>query len=512
LAFLLVRPSFFTVTMARPPKDSKEPEDDKDIGDYILMKADKSMLKGLAYAVWNGHITEKECYEALPNKLNYEESMFFKDCTMDAINEITSAELQKLAAVSDKAVEDLDSEEAIAIRNKRDKNLNDAVKFQLRKTNGYDYEGKPRPKEKVYDGELLPPNHNDDKPKAKTKKLGFHIAFDGNTWACDPNGPSPSFTAMPPSEAKNTFVIQIPETNTYYVVSPNDNSAVNLPSLNDDNETHRDLARTALAFYARQPPGAGLISYDPVASPIPATNTPRPAGPKTTGLTSDTASPAKRTRFAEEFDANANVGDVDEECTVVDPPPPSPHQQSRPSNPSPGSFNSPSPRQQSRPSNPSPGSFNSPSPRQEPRPSNPSPGSFNNPFINGSNNAQRNRRSTVNISRSIRDREPAILIVENIVMPHWRRMKERAKYVPSRDGMFQEFEIEFDHLAKTCGRIHRVGAIRELAYKFMYYFNTVFTDDEMDKLYQKLGGYTVGGECLADVVFGDGWIGPTRGW
>jgi hypothetical protein len=498
--------------MARPPKDSKEPEDDKDIGDYILMKADKSMLKGLAYAVWNGHITEKECYEALPNKLNYEESMFFKDCTMDAINEIASAELQKLAAVSDKAVEDLDSEEAIAIRNKRDKNLDDAVKFQLRKTNGYDYEGKPRPKEKVYDGELLPPNHNDDKPKAKTKKLGFHIAFDGNTWACDPNGPSPSFTAMPPSEAKNTFVIQIPETNTYYVVSPNDNSAVNLPSLNDDNETHRDLARTALAFYARQPPGAGLISYDPVASPIPTTNTPRPAGPKTTGLTSDTASPAKRTRFAEEIDANANVGDVDEDCTVVDPPPPSPHQQSRPSNPSPGSFNSPSPRQPSRPSNRSPGSFNNPSPRQEPRPSNPSPGSFNNPFINGSNNAQRNRRSTVNISRSIADREPAILIVENIVKPHWGRMKQRAEHIPSRDGMFQEFEIEFDHLAKTCGRIHRVGAIRELAYKFMYYFNTVFTDDEMDKLYQKLGGYTVGGECLADVVFGDGWIGPTRGW
>jgi hypothetical protein len=493
LAFLLVRPSFFTVTMDRPPKDSKEPEDYKDIVDYILMKADKSMLKGLAYAVWNGHITEKECYEALPNKLDYEESMFFKDCTKDAINEIASAELQKLAAVSDKAVEDLDSQEAIAIRKKRDKNLDDAEKFQLRKANGYDYEGKPRPKEKVYDGELLPPNHNDDKPKAKTKKLGFHIAFDGNTWACDPNGPSPSFTAMPPSEAKNTFVIQIPETNTYYVVSPNDNSAVNLPSLNDDNETHRDLARTALAFYARQPPGAGLISYDPVASPIAATNTPRPAGPKTTGLTSDTASPAKRTRFAEELDANAIVGDVDEDCTVVDPPPPSPHQQSRPSNPSPGSFNSPSPR-------------------QEPRPSNPSPGSFNNPFINGSNNAQRNRRSTVNISRSIRDREPAILIVENIVMPHWRRMKERAKYVPSRDGMFQEFEIEFDHLAKTCGRIHRVGAIRELAYKFMYYFNTVFTDDEMDKLYQKLGGYTVGGECLADVVFGDGWIGPTRGW
>jgi hypothetical protein len=512
LAFLLVRPSFFTVTMARPPKDSKEPEDYKDIVDYILMKADKSMLKGLAYAVWNGHITEKECYEALPNKLNYEESMFFKDCTMDAINEIASAELQKLAAVSDKAVEDLDSEEAIAIRNKRDKNLDDAVKFQLRKTNGYDYEGKPRPKEKVYDSELLPPNHNDDKPKAKTKKLGFHIAFDGNTWACDPNGPSPSFTAMPPSEAKNTFVIQIPETNTYYVVSPNDNSAVNLPSLNDDNETHHDLARTALAFYARQPPGAGLISYDPVASPIPATNTPRPAGPKTTGLTSDTASPAKRTRFAEEFDANANVGDVDEECTVVDPPPPSPHQQSRPSNPSPGSFNSPSPRQPSRPSNRSPGSFNNPSPRQEPRPSNPSPGSFNNPFINGSNNAQRHRRSTVNILSSIRDREPAILIVENIVMPHWRRMKQRAEHEPSRDGMFQEFEIEFDHLAKTCGRIHRVGAIREFAYKFMYYFDTVFTDDEMDKLYQKLGGYTVGGECLADVVFGDGWIGPTRGW
>jgi hypothetical protein len=479
--------------MARPPKDSKEPEDYKDIGDYILMKADKSMLKGLAYAVWNGHITEKECYEALPNKLNYEESMFFKDCTMDAINEIASAELQKLATVSDKAVEDLDSQEAIAIRKKRDKNLDDAEKFQLRKANGYDYEGKPRPKEKVYDGELLPPNHNDDKPKAKTKKLGFHIAFDGNTWACDPNGPSPSFTAMPPSEAKNTFVIQIPETNTYYVVSPNDNSAVNLPSLNDDNETHRDLARTALAFYARQPPGAGLISYDPVASPIPATNTPRPAGPKTTGLTSDTASPAKRTRFAEELDANANVRDVDEDCTVVYPTSPSPHQQSRLSNPSPGSFNNPSPR-------------------QEPRPSNPSPGSFNNPFINGSNNAQSNRRSTANISSSIRDREPAILQVENIVMPHWRRMEKRAEHEPSRDGMFQEFEIIFDNLAKTCGRIHRVRAIREFAYKFMYYFNTVFTDDEMDKLYQKLGGYTVGGECLADVVFGDGWIGPTRGW
>jgi hypothetical protein len=197
--------------MARPPKDSKEPEDYKDIGDYILMKADKSMLKGLAYAVWNGHITEKECYEALPNKLNYEESMFFKDCTMDAINEIASAELQKLATVSDKAVEDLDSQEAIAIRKKRDKNLDDAEKFQLRKTNGYDYEGKPRPKEKVYDGELLPPNHNDDKPKAKTKKLGFHIAFDGNTWACDPNGPSPSFTAMPPSEAKNTLLSKYPK-------------------------------------------------------------------------------------------------------------------------------------------------------------------------------------------------------------------------------------------------------------------------------------------------------------
>jgi hypothetical protein len=118
----------------------------------------------------------------------------------------------------------------------------------------------------------------------------------------------------------------------------------------------------------------------------------------------------------------------------------------------------------------------------------------------------------VNILSSIRDREPAILIVKNIVMPHWRRMKQRAEHEPSRDGMFQEFEIIFDHLAKTCGRIHRVGAIREFAYKFMYYFNTVFTDDEMDKLYHKLGGYTVGGECLANVVFGDGWIGPTRGW
>ena len=76
--------------------------------------------------------------------------------------------------------------------------------------------------------------------------------------------------------------------------------------------------------------------------------------------------------------------------------------------------------------------------------------------------------------------------------------------------MFQEFEIIFDNLAKTCGRVHRVGAIRKFAYKFMYYFNSVFTDDEMDKLYQKLGGYTHGGECLANVVFGDGWIGPAH--
>jgi hypothetical protein len=157
--------------MARPPKDSKEPKDYKDIIDYILIKANKSMLRGLAYAVSNGHLTEKECYEALPNKLNYEESMFFKDSTMDAIKEIASAELQKLA--------NLDSPEATAIKNERDKKLNDVEKFQLRKTNGYDYEGKPRPKEKVYDGELLPPNHTDGKPTAKTKKVGFHIAFDG---------------------------------------------------------------------------------------------------------------------------------------------------------------------------------------------------------------------------------------------------------------------------------------------------------------------------------------------
>jgi hypothetical protein len=244
-------------------------------------------------------------------------------------------------------VKDLNSPEAIAIRNKRDKNLDDVEKFQLRKTNGYDYEGKPRPKEKVYDGELLPPNHTDDKPKAKTKKLGFHIAFDGNTWACDPNGPSPSFTAMPPSEAKNTVVIHDPKTKTYYVVSPNDHSAVTLPSLSDDDETNSDLARMALESHARQPPGAGVINVDPVASPIFATNTPRPAGPKTTGLTSDTTSPAKRTRFAEELDANANVRDVDEDCTVVYPTSPSPHQQSRLSNPSPGSFNNPSPLQPS---------------------------------------------------------------------------------------------------------------------------------------------------------------------
>jgi hypothetical protein len=113
--------------MSRPPKDSKEPEDYKDIVDYILMKADKSMLRGLAYAVLNGHLTEKECYEALPNKLNYEESMFFKDSMMDAIKEMASAELQKLA--------DLDSLEAIAIKNERDKKLDDVEKFQLRKTN-----------------------------------------------------------------------------------------------------------------------------------------------------------------------------------------------------------------------------------------------------------------------------------------------------------------------------------------------------------------------------------------
>jgi hypothetical protein len=49
-----------------------------------------------------------------------------------------------------------------------------------------------------------------------------------------------------------------------------------------------------------------------------------------------------------------------------------------------------------------------------------------------------------------------------------------------------------------------------MAYRFMYYFRTVFTDDEMDTLYQKLSAYTHEGECLADVVFGDGWIGPAH--
>jgi hypothetical protein len=63
--------------------------------------------------------------------------MFFKDCTMDAINEIASAELQKLATADKVNVKDLNSQEAIAIRNKRDKNLDDVEKFQLRKTNGY---------------------------------------------------------------------------------------------------------------------------------------------------------------------------------------------------------------------------------------------------------------------------------------------------------------------------------------------------------------------------------------
>jgi hypothetical protein len=74
------------------------------------------LLRGLAYAVSNGHLTDEECYEALPNKLNYEESMFFKDCTMDAIKEIASAELEKLATVSGVAVKDLVSPEATAIR------------------------------------------------------------------------------------------------------------------------------------------------------------------------------------------------------------------------------------------------------------------------------------------------------------------------------------------------------------------------------------------------------------
>jgi hypothetical protein len=125
-------------------------------------------------------------------------------------------------------------------------------------------------------------------------------------------------------------------------------------------------------------------------------------------------------------------------------------------------------------SNPSPGSFNNPSPRQEPRPSNPSPGSFNNPFINGSNNAQCNRRSTENILNSIAERDPVIYPVKKIINPYWRTMEKRAERKNRRDGMFQEFEIIFDNLAKNCGRVHRVRAIREFAYKFMYYFNSDF--------------------------------------
>jgi hypothetical protein len=78
-----------------PLKDSKEPEDYEDMVDYLPIKANKSMLRGLAYAVLNGHLTDEDCYEALPNKLNYKESMFFKKCTMDAIKEIASADLEK---------------------------------------------------------------------------------------------------------------------------------------------------------------------------------------------------------------------------------------------------------------------------------------------------------------------------------------------------------------------------------------------------------------------------------
>jgi hypothetical protein len=119
-------------------------------------------------------------------------------------------------------VKDLDNAEATKIKNKRDKKLNDVEKFQLRKTNGYDYEGRPRPKEKVYDSKLLTTKNCDGKATACTpaKKVGFHIVLDGNTWACNPNGPS--FTAMPCSAAKNTFVVKDATTNTYFVISPND--------------------------------------------------------------------------------------------------------------------------------------------------------------------------------------------------------------------------------------------------------------------------------------------------
>jgi hypothetical protein len=48
--------------------------------EYLPVKANKSILRGLAFAVSNGNLTDKDCYEALSNKLNYEESMFFKEC------------------------------------------------------------------------------------------------------------------------------------------------------------------------------------------------------------------------------------------------------------------------------------------------------------------------------------------------------------------------------------------------------------------------------------------------
>jgi ABC-type polysaccharide transport system permease subunit len=75
LAFLLVCSLFFTVIMDLQ-KDSKEPKDYKDMVEYLPIKANKSMLRGLAYAVLNSHLMDKECYKALPNKLNYKESMF----------------------------------------------------------------------------------------------------------------------------------------------------------------------------------------------------------------------------------------------------------------------------------------------------------------------------------------------------------------------------------------------------------------------------------------------------
>jgi hypothetical protein len=171
--------------------------------------------------------------------------------------------LEKVAMVTGIDVKDLDNAEATKIKNKRDKKIDDVEKFQLRKTNGYDYEGRPRPKEKVYDGELLTTKNCDGKATACTpaKKVGFHIVLDGNTWACDPNGPS--FTAMPRSDAKDTFVVKDAATNTYFVISPNDLSTVTLPSLSDDNETHRELARMAeLSLTKVVSPDAGAQVFD----------------------------------------------------------------------------------------------------------------------------------------------------------------------------------------------------------------------------------------------------------